>query len=116
MRYVDVSEDRRTAEAVLDMEADEIRSPKEIDLPEKKRLSTAAVRKFERLIEKHSSNELSLSALKDEQTAKLLKLVDKKRKQPKNIVEVEMPERDEGKVVDLMAALKKSLAGKRKAA
>jgi DNA end-binding protein Ku len=96
--------------------ADELRSPKDIDLPEKKRLSTAAVKKFERLIEKHSSSELSLSKLKDEQTAKLMKLVEKKRKQQKNIVEVEVPERDEGKVVDLMAALKKSLAGKRKAA
>jgi DNA end-binding protein Ku len=96
--------------------ADELRSPKDIDLPEKKRLSTAAVKKFERLIEKRSSRELSLSELKDEQTAKLMKLVEKKRKQQKNIVEVEVPERDEGKVVDLMAALKKSLAGKRKAA
>ena len=45
-----------------------------------------------------------------------LKLVEKKRKQHKDIVEVEVPEREEGKVVDLMAALKKSLAGKRRAA
>jgi DNA end-binding protein Ku len=96
--------------------ADEIRSPKQIDLPEKKRLPVAMVKKFERLIEKHSSSELSLSSLKDEQTEKLMKLVEKKRKQQKNIVEVEVPEREEGKVVDLMAALKKSLAGKRKAA
>jgi len=96
--------------------ADEIRSPNQIDLPEKKRLPAATVKKFERLIEKHSSSELSLSTLKDEQTEKLLKLVEKKRKQQKNIVEVEAPEREEGKVVDLMAALKKSLAGKRKAA
>jgi DNA end-binding protein Ku len=96
--------------------ADEIRSPKQIDLPEKKRLPAATVKKFERLIEKHSSNDLSLSELKDEQTEKLMKLVERKRKQHKNLIEVEVPERDEGKVVDLMAALKKSLAGKRKAA
>jgi non-homologous end joining protein Ku len=32
------------------------------------------------------------------------------------VVEVEAPERDEGKVVDLMEVLKKSLARKRKAA
>jgi len=96
--------------------ADEIRSPKEVGLPEKPKLAAAAVKKFERLIEKHSRNELPLKDLKDEQTEKLLKLVERKRKQHKNIVEVEMPEREEGTVVDLMAALKKSLAGKRKAA
>ena len=96
--------------------ADEIRSPKEIGLPADKKVPAATVKKFERLIEKHSHPQLALKDLKDEQTEKLLKLVEKKRKQHKNVVEVEEPERDEGKVVDLMAALKKSLAGKRKAA
>src|ERR1051325_3112714 len=96
--------------------ADEIRSPKEIDLPEKKKLPAATVKKFEKLIEKRSHKQLSLKELKDEQTEKLLKLVEKKRKQHKDVVEVEVPEREEGKVVDLMEALKKSLAGKRKAA
>src|SRR5262245_18831682 len=96
--------------------ADEIRTPKEIDLPEKKRLPAATVKKFERLIEKHSHKELSLKDLKDEQTEKLLKLVERKRKDRQHVVEVEDPERAEGKVVDLMAALKKSLARKRKAA
>jgi DNA end-binding protein Ku len=95
---------------------DEIRSPKEIGLPEKKKISAATVKKFERLIGKHSARHLPLKDLKDEQTEKLLKLVEKKRKQHKDIVEVEVPEREEGKVVDLMEALKKSLAGKRKAA
>lgn len=96
--------------------ADEIRSPKQVDLPEKKKVSAAAVKRFEKVIEKHSHKSLSLEELKDEQTEKLLKLVEKKRKQHKDIVEVEVPEREEGKVIHLMAALKKSLAGKRKAA
>jgi DNA end-binding protein Ku len=96
--------------------ADEIRSPKEVDLPEKKKAPAATVKKFERLIEKHSAKQLSMKELKDEQTEKLLKLVAKKRKQHQDIVEVEEPKREEGKVIDLMAALKKSLAGKRKAA
>jgi len=94
----------------------EIRSPKEIGLPEKKKVSVATVKKFERLIGKHSARHLPLKDLKDEQTEKLLKLVEKKRKQHKDMVEVEVPEREEGKVVDLMAALKKSLSGKRRAA
>ena len=97
--------------------ADEIRSPKEIDLPEKKKVPAATVKKFERLIAKNSDKHLSLKELKDEQTEKLLKLVEKKRKQHKDVVEVEESKREEpGKVIDLMAALKKSLAGKRKAA
>jgi DNA end-binding protein Ku len=95
---------------------DEIRSPKEIGLPEKKKVSAATVKKFEKLIMTHSATRLPLKDLKDEQTEKLLKLVEKKRKQRKGIVEVEVPESEEGKVVDLMEALKKSLAGKRKAA
>jgi DNA end-binding protein Ku len=96
--------------------ADEIRTPKEIGLPEKKKVAAAAVGKFEKLIEKHSGKRLALSELKDERTEKLLKLVEKKRKQHKDVVEVEVPEQKEGKVVDLMEALKKSLAGKRRAA
>jgi DNA end-binding protein Ku len=95
---------------------DEIRSPKEIGLPEKKKVPAATVKKFEKLIMTHSARHLPLKDLKDQQTEKLLKLVEKKRKQRKDIVEVEVPEREEGKVVDLMAALKKSLAGKRRAA
>jgi DNA end-binding protein Ku len=96
--------------------ADEIRSPKEVGLPEKKKLPAATVRKFETLIKKNSDKHLSLKELKDEKSAALLKLVEKKRKQHKDIVEVEVPEREEGKVIDLMEVLKKSLAGKRKAA
>jgi len=96
--------------------ADEIRSPKEIGLPEKKKVPTATVKKFESLITKHSDKRLSLAKLKDEQTEKLLKLVERKRKQHKDIVEVDVPEEEQGKVVDLMAALKKSLAGKKRAA
>jgi len=95
---------------------DEIRSPKEIGLPEKKKVSAATVKKFEKLIMTHSATRLAVKDLKDEQTEKLLRLVEKKRKQRKDIVEVEVPEPEEGKVVDLIAALKKSLAGKRKAA
>ena len=46
---------------------DEIRSPKEIGLAEKKKVSAATVKKFERLIGKHSAAHLPLKDLKDEQ-------------------------------------------------
>jgi DNA end-binding protein Ku len=96
--------------------ADELRSPGEIGLPKKKKLPATAVRKFEQIIAKHSARQLSLKELKDEQTERLMKLVAKKRSRHKDVVEVEAPERDEGKVVDIMDALKKRLAQKRKAA
>jgi DNA end-binding protein Ku len=95
--------------------ADEVRTPKDVGLPEKKKVNAAAVKKFETIIKKHSGT-ISLNTLKDERAEKLRKLVAKKRASKKNVVHVEVPEREEGKVVDLLEVLKKSLAGKRKAA
>jgi DNA end-binding protein Ku len=95
---------------------DELRSPKEVGLPEKKSVPAAMVKKFERVIARHSARTLPLKELKDQKTDQLLKLIEKKRAQHKDVVEVETAERDEGKVVDIMDALKKSLARKRKAA
>ena len=42
--------------------------------------------------------------------------IEKKRARHQDVVKVEESERDEGKVVDIMTALKKSLARKRKVA
>ncbi len=95
---------------------DELRSPKEIGLPERKKTSAASVKKFERVISKHSQKQLPISELKDEKTAKLLKLIEKKRSEHKDVVEVEEPESKGAEVIDLVEVLKKSLAGKRKAA
>lgn len=95
--------------------ADELRSPKAIGLPEKKKVSAATVTKFEKIIVGDSKKRFSLSQLKDARNEQLLKLVERKRKQHKDVVAVEPVEADE-KVVDLMAVLKKSLAGSRKAA
>src|SRR5258707_8230914 len=96
--------------------SDELRSPKEVGLPEKKSVPAATVKKFERIIKKHSARTLPLKELKDEKTEQLLKLIEKKHARHKDVVEVEAPKRDQGKVVDIMEALKKSLARKRKAA
>lgn len=95
--------------------ADEIRSPKDIDLPEKPKLPKATVTKFEKLISSRSKKQLSTTKLKDDHAERLLKLVKKKSSQRKNVVKVDVEEdhgRDDGKVVDLVAILKKSLAGK----
>lgn len=94
--------------------ADEIRSPADVELPKKKKVSPVTVRKFEKLITGKSKKQLSPAKLKDEQTARLLKLVKKKSASRKNIVEVEAEAETESNVVDLMELLKKSLAGKRR--
>ena len=95
---------------------DELRTPAEVGLPKKPKIPRATVTKFEKLISSKSKKQLSPRKLEDEQTERLLKLVKKKSAQRKNIVEVDTDERDDreqGKVVDLVAILKKSLAGKR---
>jgi DNA end-binding protein Ku len=94
---------------------DELRTPADIGLPKKPKIPKASVTKFEKLISGKSKKQLSPRKLEDEQTERLLKLVKKKSKQRKNIVEVEEEvtghqERDN--VVDMVAILKKSLAGK----
>jgi len=97
--------------------ADELRSPKDIGLPEKKKLSKSLVTKFEQLIKKKTGRQLPQAQLKDQQTERLLKLVEKKRSRHKDVVKVEVPaHQQEGKVVDLMEVLKRSLAGKKKRA
>jgi DNA end-binding protein Ku len=92
---------------------DELRSPADVDLPKKKKPTPALVRKFEKLISNKSKKQLSERKLEDEQAQQLLKLVKKKGAQSKNVVEVETEQREPGKVIDLMAVLKKSLAGKK---
>lgn len=93
--------------------ADELRSPKEIGLPGKKKSPPkAVVRRFEKLIEKKSESKPTLREIKNEETERLLKLVKKKLSKGKDVVEIE-PEKDkEGKVVDIMEVLKKSIAAK----
>lgn len=95
---------------------DELRSPKEVGLPEPKTVPAATVKKFAQLIAKHSARTLPLKELKDEKTERMLKLIERKRARHQDVVKVEESDRDEGKVVDIMTALKKSLAKKRKAA
>ena len=92
--------------------ADELRSPADVSLPKKPKVPAATVRKFEKLISGKSKKTLSPARLKDEQTERLLKLVKKKSAQRGNVVKVETEEREPGKVIDLVAILKQSLAGK----
>lgn len=94
--------------------ADELRSPADVDLPKKPKIPAAGVKKFEKLIGARTKKQFSTAKLEDEQSEKLLRLVKKKKSQKKNIVEVEVESeaKDDGKVVDLVAILKKSLSAK----
>ena len=91
---------------------DELRSPADVGLPKKAKVSPTMVRKFEKLISGKSKKQMSARKLEDEQTERLLKLVKKKSAHRKNVVEVETEQSVEGNVIDLMAVLKRSLAGK----
>ncbi len=97
--------------------ADELRSPADIDLPKKPKVPTATVKKFEKLISSKTKKKLPESKLKDEYVDKLLKLIKKKSSKRANVVKVDdagEEKHEPAKVIDLMAVLKKSLAGKSK--
>jgi DNA end-binding protein Ku len=92
--------------------SDEVRSIKEVGLPEKKDVSAATVRKFESLIKKKVKR--TFSPDKDKQTEELLKLVKRKQSKPSNVVELKDYRRDKDEeAVDLVQVLKRSLAGKK---
>jgi len=90
---------------------DELRSPKEVGLPAKRKVPPAAVKKFETLISKKTKKDFKPA--KDLQAEQLLKLVKKKKATRSNIVEVKGEEPSEGKVLDMMEVLKRSLSAKR---
>ena len=94
--------------------ADELRTPADVELPKKQKVPAASVRKFEKAISARAKKQFATSKLTDEHSEKLLKLVKKKKSQRKNIVEVEVEREEptEGKVIDLVAVLKKSLSAK----
>jgi DNA end-binding protein Ku len=94
---------------------DALRSPKDLELPNKPKVPAATVKKFETLIAKKSKKSFSGDKLKDTQSEKLLSLVKKKQAKKSNIVEVETePEQEKAEVIDLVQVLKRSLQGKGK--
>lgn len=90
---------------------DEIRTPADIGLPKKVKVAPTAVKKFENLIQKKAKAHPSAAELKDTQTEQLQKLIEKKRTRGKDVVEVEQPEHEPAKVIDLVEVLKRSLSG-----
>jgi DNA end-binding protein Ku len=93
--------------------ADELRSPEDLGLAKKKAVPKASVQKFERAIGKKGHHDLRKET-RDVQAEKLMKLVERKRSQGKDIVEIEPPASEDGNVVDIMDVLKKSIAKKKR--
>jgi DNA end-binding protein Ku len=92
--------------------ADEVRTESDVGLPKPPKVPAAAVKKLARAIEAHAEAKLSLAELEDPYAEKLEALAERKRKKGEDVVEVPEEEGEQlAEVVDLMAVLKRSLAG-----
>jgi DNA end-binding protein Ku len=94
--------------------ADEIRTPRNLGLPKKSKVSQGAVRKFEAAIAKAAKGTIDTRQMRDEYAEAMLRLIEKKNARHEDVVESEGVERQPAKVVDLMEVLKQSLGNGRK--
>lgn len=91
---------------------DEVRALEDVGLPKRAKPEAALVSQYRKLIEKHAEDELNTELLRDEGTAKVRALIEKKEKQHRDVVEHEgaaTSEAPEARIIDLMEVLKQSL-------
>lgn len=94
---------------------EEVRSPDDVGLPELDKADNRQVDKMARAMKALSAKKLDLDLLRDRETERIFKRIDKKLDTGEDIVrlpEGEEVEQDEGQVVDLMQVLKQRLQGK----
>lgn len=95
--------------------SDEIRSPKDVGLPEPSQASSALVAKFRKAIREHGSETLDESELEDRGDQQLRELVEQKLKRGEDVidareeVEEEEQDADEAPAVDLIEMIRRSL-------
>jgi DNA end-binding protein Ku len=89
---------------------DEIRTPAEVGLPRHKHLPKATVKQALKLIDKESTDRLSLEEMRDEDSQRMLQFAEKKYARGKDVVESSEAESSKAEVIDIIAQLKKSLA------
>lgn len=93
--------------------ADELRSPRDVGLPEIPKIKSADVTRFRKLIKSHSSAKLAESELEDEYSERIRKLAAKKERKHEDVYELpeEVAEEEAGdvQVIDLVEVLKRSL-------
>jgi DNA end-binding protein Ku len=92
--------------------ADEVRSVDEVGLPEPRKPAATTVKRYERLIAGKAAAELDPDELEDPWAQQLQALAERKRKRGEDVVETDdAASEEEAEVIDLMAVLKRSLAG-----
>jgi DNA end-binding protein Ku len=96
---------------------DEVRKPEDVGLPKIAKAKEADVKKFEREIAKHTGK-LKLAEFLDDRAERLQEVAEKKRKKGEDVVKVDAPREEEeegGEVIDILAALRRSLGEDRPA-
>jgi DNA end-binding protein Ku len=88
---------------------DEIRSPKQVGLPQKEDASGADVKRLAKLIGRLSSDKLSVDEMRNQASEELRKLVHQKYTRGKDVVDATESSEQEAEVIDLIAQLKRSL-------
>ena len=94
---------------------DEIRTPEIIGLPKAPaRPASKDVSAFESIIKKNAAEELPRESLKDAESERLLKLVNKKQAKGKDVVKSKS-KKGQGQVIDLLDVLRQALAAQQAA-
>lgn len=88
--------------------SDEIRSPKDVGLPENGKGSAGSVRSFEKAIQKLSKDDISTEEMKGTAAEKILELAQKKQARNEDVVSAGEPAK-KAEVIDIMEVLKRSL-------
>lgn len=90
---------------------DEIRTAWDVGLPEKQEPSRERLQRYQKSIRAASRDGLPLEELRDEASARLLQLAEKKWAKHQDVVEIEEPEAHKAEVIDIVTLLKQSLSG-----
>jgi DNA end-binding protein Ku len=89
---------------------DEVRTPEDIGLPARPKISKKSVQQFEKLIGRKEAEELPRNELKNKGAERLMALVEKKQQNKENVVGHARPESEEPDVVDILALLQQRLS------
>ena len=89
--------------------ADELSDPKEIGLPARQKANGKQVDMFKKSISSFSRKNVNEKELEDNYAERLQRLINKKKKSPKAIIETEAEEEEEGKIIDLVAIFKERM-------
>jgi DNA end-binding protein Ku len=89
--------------------SDEVRAPEDVGLPKKQKPAPAAVRSFERLISQRSRSSITAKDLRNEDAERVRRLIARKRKSQKNVIEGPKRRKAPAEVIDLVEVLRRSL-------